>query len=192
MIRQKKVLRTALIIAVVTISAFGWMIADTVTRPLSVQLKVHIRICEQTDQGWKVVDEAGPAVLNFQASLLDLGSSKKVSSTFVWTTKTKNGRQYSVRLADAANIHYNPASGQFDGDLPFEVTLDGKTARVAGKLTSELISSPIGSLKGKRAQGTPGLSPTTVTLVSANNLLLPGQKPILLVCTEEYTLTPQR
>ena len=191
-IRKLSMRRIALVVLVVMVAAIGWLAADTATRPLDVQLRTHVRICQRAADGsWKLVDEAGPASLSFQASLWELSSSRRASSDFVWSTRTKNGHNYSVRLAEQANLGWNPASGQFDGDLPFEVTWDGKKARVAGRLTTESVPSPLGSLSGKRAAGVLGRGVITFTLVSSNDLRFPGEAPMKLVCTEEYRLTPK-
>jgi hypothetical protein len=188
----RKIKIGSVIVFLFLLGAFGWLVADTATKPLNVQLRAHIKICQKADDGsWKLIDEAGPANLNFQATVWDFASGKKAASDFVWSTKTKNGKPYSVRLAGQADLKWN-AGGQLDGDLPFEITLDGKTARVAGKLTTESMQTPIGMLRGKRASGIPGIDTSAFTFVSANDLQLPGEKPMKLVCTEEYRLVPKK
>jgi hypothetical protein len=174
------------------VCSLAWLTADTATRPLSVQLRTHIRFCQKTTAGtWQVIDEAGPVSLSFNANLLEIAGAQRAESDFVWRTRTQKGHAYSVRLSAPADIKFNLVTGQFEAKLPFEVTLDGRKANITADLTTESLASPIGNLNGKRAQGIPGRTPATVTLVSANNLQLPGQAPIILVCREEYRLSPR-
>jgi hypothetical protein len=188
---MKKWTKITLILFVLFVAAFGWIIADAVTRPQKVHLNAHIRICKQTANGsWEQIDEAGPGTLNFSASLSDLASVKKVNTDFVWRAKTKKGLDYNVRLAAPVDISYNPATGQLDGTFPFEITYDGKTARVSGRSTTESSNSPLGNIKGKRASGIFGVQHSDFTFVSTNDFQAPGGAPLKLVCEEEYSLTP--
>jgi len=172
--------------------SLAWLAADTASRPLSVQLRTHIKFCQKTPAGtWQVMDEAGPVNLSFNANLLEIAGAQRVDSDFVWNTQTQKGRAYSVRLSGAADIRFNPVTGQFEGKLPLELTLNGRKANITANLTTESIVGPIGALNGKRAQGVPGRTPTTVTFVSANNVQWPGQAPFILVCREEYRLSPR-
>ena len=104
--------------------------------------------------------------------------------------KTKKGLDYNVRLAAPVDISYNPATGQLDGTFPFEITYDGKTARVSGRSTTESSNSPLGNIKGKRASGIFGVQHSDFTFVSTNDFQAPGGAPLKLVCEEEYSLTP--
>jgi hypothetical protein len=192
-LNRRRMKLAALIATASVIAAVGGLVAHTVARPQAVDLKTHIRICQQTEKGaWEVIDEVGPATLNFEASLLELANGRKASSRFVWQTKTKKGRSYTARLLDQADVDFNPATRQFTADLKFEVTLDGKKATVPGKLTTESLSGPLGAMRGKRAQGLIGRDRTSFTLVSANLFQPAGEPmPLMLVCTEEYKLTPK-
>lgn len=191
---MNRILKTGILITAALTLVFGAIVADTVSKPLSISLRSHIEVCKKTDQGgWEVIDEVGPSQLQFQASLLELANAKKVSSDFTWSTRSKKGQQYSVRLLEPANVNYNPATGQLSGDLKFDITWGDKKVTVPARITTETLSSPVGSRSGKRANGILGVGATTMTLVSANDLLLPGESvPLKLVCTEEYTLTPRK
>ncbi len=181
-----------LVTFVLAIAGFGGLAAYTITRLQTVDLKTHIQICQKTENGaWEVIDEVGPANLSFEASLIELANGKKVSSQFVWQTKTKKGRSYSARLLEPAHIDFKPMTRQFSADLIFEVTLDNKKARVQGKLTTESHAGPRGVIKGQRAEGMFGQNRTSLTLVSANEFN-PGDEsePLMLVCRDEYTFTP--
>lgn len=193
--RQRRWSRPVWILGGVTalaVATGSFLVADTLTRPLDVRLRTHIEIYQRgQDGGWEMIDEVGPANRRFQATLLEMARGKEIGTDFVFRTKTKKGKDYSVRLLDPADVAFNPATGKFDADLVFEIGLDGKKARVEAKTTTEGRSTPVGSLRGKRAKGILGRSPTTVTLVSANELRLPGEAPMLLVCEEEYRMTPK-
>jgi hypothetical protein len=158
-----------------------------------VQLKTHIKICKQNEKGiWELIDEAGPSIVNFRANLTELSSGRRATTDFIWRTKTKKGLDYAVRLSGPANLSYNPVSGQLDGTFPFEITLNGKRALVNGRSTTESIGGPLGQSRGKRASGVLGLHQSEFTVVSVNDLQLPGEAPLKLVCLEEYRLVPQK
>src|SRR4030095_5902936 len=188
---MKRWAKISLILMVLFVATFGWIIADAVTRPQKVHLNSKIRICKQTGNGsWEQIDKTGPSSLNFSASLSDLASVKKVNTDFVWRAKTKKGIDYNVRLAAPVDISYNPATGQLDGTFPFEITYDGKTARVNGRSTTESLNSPLGNIKGKRASGIFGVQHSEFTFVSSNDFQVQGGPPLKLVTEEEYSLTP--
>jgi hypothetical protein len=188
---MKRRLRLLVLTAALAVGAVGLLVADTLTRPLDVQLKVRIDIYEEDGGTWKVVDEIGPANLRFDATLLEMASGGKVGTDFVFRTTTRKGRDYSVRLADPADVSFNPAIGRFEGDLVFEVTLGGKSARVVARPTTETRFGPAGPLRGRRAQGVLGRGPITFTVVSVNELDLDGEKPMILVTSEEYRMVPR-
>ncbi len=190
---MKKWIQRTLLTFFLFIVALGWIIADAVTRPQNVHLKAQIRISKQAPNGtWEQIDEVGPAVLSFSASLADLTSVKKVNTDFTWRAKSKNGSDYLVRLSAPADITYNPVSGQLDGTFPFEITYNGKTVQVNGKSTTESLNSPLGIIQGKRAKGVFGVQPSEFTFISSNDFQVPGGAALKLVCLEEYRLTPGR
>ncbi len=193
-IKRNHIKISVLVTFVLAIAGFGGLVAYTITRTLTVNLKTHIQICQKTENGaWDVIDEVGPAQMSFEASLLELADGKKVSSQFVWQTKTKKGRSYGVRLLEPANIDFNPMTGQFGAHLMFEVTLDDRKAKVPGKLTTESHPGPRGTMKGQRARGLFGQNRTTMTLVSANEFKSGDEsEPLMLVCRDEYTFTPKK
>ncbi|MFQ5605865.1 MAG: hypothetical protein ACE5HS_21555 [bacterium] len=179
---------------VIVIIAFGLVVASTVTKPLDISLRAHIKICKKTEKGkWEVIDEVGPENLNFSATLLELARDSKLSSSYVWNTKTKKGRTYRVRLLEQAKVDFNPVNGRLGSDLRFEVTIGDKKAIVPAKLTTDSMPGPLGNLRGKRAKGILGRDTSTMTLVSANKFQPTGEKdPLILVCTEEYTFSPKK
>jgi hypothetical protein len=191
--KRSTLLRCLAIAGVILITTVGWVVADTLTRPLDVQLLAHIDVYGQDEKGvWVRVDEIGPANLRFDANLVELARGKKIGSGFEFRTRSREGKDYSVRLADDADVTINPASGRFDADLAFEVTYGGKTARVVARPTTETRFGPGGAaLRGQRARGVLGHGPSTFTLVSVNELALDDEAPLFLVSQERYTMTPR-
>ncbi len=80
---RRRILIGTLITGIVSLSAFGWIVAHMVTRPLDVELHAHVQICQKSAKGqWEVIDEAGPENLKFSANLLELATGKKVGTDF--------------------------------------------------------------------------------------------------------------
>lgn len=191
--RRGALARSLAIGAAILVVAAGWAIADTLTRPLDVRLRTRIDVYREDEKGaWTLVDRIGPADLRFDANLVEMARGRKIGSAYEFRTKSREGKEYGVRLADDADVSFNPATGRFDGDLVFEVTYDGKSARVVARPTTETRFGPGGvSLRGRRAKGALGRGPTTFSLVSVNELDLEGEPPMFLVTEEDYRMTPR-
>lgn len=187
---SRLVVRAGAVAAVTAVAGVGLLIAETATRQQEVELTTHIEICEQTENGWEVVDEVGPSKVRFQASLLELASGTGGETAYVFRTTSKKGLPYSARLLEPAKLDVNPMSGRMTGALVLEVSYGEDTARVPARLTTETAQGPLGSRRGSAVRGALGLEPTTMTLVSANPFPRPGGRPLTLVCTEEYRITP--
>ena len=57
----RKMKNRFLIATLILFVAFGLLVANTVTKPLDVSLRIHIKICQKTEKGkWEVIDEVGP------------------------------------------------------------------------------------------------------------------------------------
>lgn len=175
-----------------SITAFGLVVARTATRPLGVTLKSHIQICKKNGDKWVVIDEVGPASMTFKASLLEMAKGGQMSTGFTWNTKTKKGKPYSVKLLGGARTKFGALNGKFEAELTYQITYDGKSARVPASLSTESGTSPMGKpMAGKRASGILGKSKTSFTLVSTNKFQPAGGKEhLLLVCREEYSMAP--
>jgi len=182
-----------LIAAIIVFVAFGLLFARTVTRPLDVELRIHIKICQKTEKGkWEVIDEVGPKNFNFRASLLELVKERKVSTDVVIAATSKKGKPYKARLLGPAKIDYNPVTGRIQGEMIYEITYGKKTTRVPGKFTTDTQPSPAGDLRGQRAKGILGIERTTVKVVSALTFTSGDSPPLMLLSTEEYKLTPKK
>ncbi len=184
-------LRRVLIAAsIVAVAGVGLLVAATATRQQQVELTTHIEICEQGESGWQVIDEVGPLTVRFQASLLELASGRTVESNYVFKTTSKKGLPYSARLLGPGKLDLHPMSGRMVGNLVLEVSYGEETARVPARLTTESTSGPLGTRRGRAAEGTLGLERTSMTMVSANTFARKGARPLTLICTETYSLTP--
>lgn len=185
-------LRFVGIAAVALVLAGGLVIADTLNRPLDVQLRTTIEIYRESGEGeWKRIDVVGPTNARFDASLLEMARGQKIGSGFVLQARSKEGKEYSARLAEDADVDFNPATGRLGADIVFEVGYDGKSARVIAQPTTESRFGPEGQKRGRRAEGVLGRGPTTFTLVSVNELQLDGEEPMILVTQEEYRMLPK-
>src|SRR5262245_55040922 len=118
-----RTLKIAALVVVGALFVFGAIVADAVRKPMDVALKCHIQVCKKGPGGtWQVIDELGPANMNFQASLLDMANGKQLNTDFKWVTKSKNGIEYSAKLMQPANISFNPVTGLLEGDVKFDCT----------------------------------------------------------------------
>ncbi|HUP20917.1 MAG TPA: hypothetical protein VM778_13345 [Gemmatimonadota bacterium] len=174
------------------ISAAGILVADTLTRSLDVEFQTHIEIYRSDDGRWERVDEVGPTDLRFEANLLEIARGTKIGTSYVFEARTAAGKDYSVRLADDADVDFNPVSRRVDVDLVFEVTYDGRTARVVAQPTTESRFGPGGALQGRRGDGVLSRGPAGFTLVSVNEFAPEGVEPMTLVSRETYRLVPRR
>jgi hypothetical protein len=182
----------ALIAGITFITEIGIALATTVTRPLDVQLRTQVKIMEQNPQGkWIPVDQIAPTNVRFEASLLEMVSGDAISTGFTLQTTTKKGKPFKARLLGKAIIDFNPVTGQLDGQMTYEVEYDGHVSRVPAAITTESRDTPDGKLRGVRADNLFGKKPTKATVVSANRMTLPGGRNLLLVCTENYKVTPK-
>ena len=122
---------------------------------------------------------------------LEMVSGDAISTGFTLQTTTKKGKPFKARLLGKAIIDFNPVTGQLDGQMTYEVEYDGHVSRVPGAITTESRDTPDGKLRGVRADNLFGKKPTKATVVSANRMTLPGGRNLLLVCTENYKVTPK-
>jgi hypothetical protein len=185
-------LHVSIVAALVLLVGVGVGLANKATKPMHVMVKSQIKILEKGPDGkFTQVDELTTTTSKFDASLLELATGESIDSTFTMEAKTKKGRHYTAKLARPVMVSFNAATGQVDADILFDISLDGKSAQVVSKSTTESHESPNGSLKGKRARGILGKGPMTVDLVSANRLELAGEPEMLLVVSTEYKLVPR-
>lgn len=140
-----KIKSRLLIATVILFVAFGLLVAKTVTRPLDVELRIYIKICQKTGKGkWEVIDEVGPENFNFRASLLELVKERKVSTDVVIAATSKKGKLYKARLLGPAKIDYNPVTGRIQGEMMYEITYGKKTTRSTRKIYHRRPAQPGG------------------------------------------------
>jgi len=170
----------------------GAGLAKRASQPMKIMARSHIQILQKQANGRFVqVDEVRGATSQVEASLLQLASGGIIDTALTLQAKTKKGRAYTAKLARPATVRFNPATGQLDADVLLEVSLDGRSATVVSKSTTESRRSPKGTLRGRRARGLLGTGPMTVNLVASNRFKPAGQPEMLLIVKEEYTLTPR-
>jgi len=183
-----------LLVAIAIVTKAGLVFAAAVTRPMEVEVRTHIKILKKNPKGkWVRVDEVGPTNARFNASLLEMANGKNITSGFVFRTTSKKGKPYSARLLDKAEVNLNPVTGQLNAKLTYEVKYDGMTARVPAQITTESRSTPSGRMNGARVKGLLGKNKTSMTVVSANTMSIPGSSnTFLLVCKEQYKMKPKK
>jgi hypothetical protein len=180
--------------AILVAAMFGIANGHAATKPLQVKLKAHVQLFRQNADGsWETPDEAGPADLTFNANLIETGGGGfQISTAFVWRTRTKKGKPYSVRLLAPAEARYNPGNGTLTADARYEIIYDRKRSNVSSKPTTEFLSGPAGGLKGERVKGKIGTGTALVKLVSVNEFRpVDNSPPLILVCRDEYEFVPK-
>ncbi len=216
--RTKMTLRFGALGMTAILCSLGWMVSNTLNKPMNVTLRTHIQICKQVKGTWQVIDEVGPETVTFQASLNDLAQGQgrgsqeaggrrsqdlnpaertpssqsrknSVQTSFTYRTTTKKGIPYEVRLSKPGSIDFNPITGEFTTNLSYDIKYGGKRAIVNGKQTTESVAAPIGAKRGRRASGILTKNATTATLVASNTMRVGGEE-LRLVCQEEYRITP--
>ena len=98
---RRKIKNRFLIATIILFVAFGLLVAKTATRPLDVELRIHIKICKKAEKGkWQVIDEVGPKNVNFRASLLELVKERKVSTDVVVAATSKRANPTKPDCSD--------------------------------------------------------------------------------------------
>lgn len=149
---SRRGLKLSLLAVLTMFVAFGALAASAVFKQRDATVDLKVRLCKKGSDGkWAVIDEANGAV-SFSASVADVASGKEVGTSHVWNVRSQKGRQLSIRLQRAGKVNLNVTSGLLALDLPFEVSVDGKKTSFNTKLSTEQITTPIGSLSGKKAE----------------------------------------
>lgn len=180
-------------VLVLVLAIFGIANGTAATKIITVNLKTHVQICRQKNaSNWEVIDETGPADLTFEASLSEISTGFRISTAFVWRTRSKKGKPYSARFLAPVELRYDHGNGVLKADMRQEVVYDRKRANVLSTPTTELLSSPSGGLKGERVRGKLGTTPASVTLVSVCEFRpIDNSPPLILVCRDEYKFMPK-
>ena len=151
--------------------ALGLVVANTLTKQREFKGSVLIEVHKKGDDGrWEIIDRLNAQSLQFTASVADLAQGKQVTSNHVWEGQTAQGRRLSVRLARPGSAQFDLATGKLDIDVVFSFSLDGEATNLPVKLTTESISTPSGSINGRRAQINRESHTATLALVGLGKL----------------------
>lgn len=144
--------RKLMAVVLITLAAFGVLIADTVTKQRDFDGQIKLSICGSDGKGGWVVKDTVTTNLRFGFTVADLASGKTIKSDFVWSGRTAKGASFRVRLLSQGQASFNPANGAIEERLPLEVEVNGKKESFQIPLSTEQVKTAIGSLSGKRAQ----------------------------------------
>lgn len=151
--------------------ALGLVIANTLTQRRDFKGSVLIEVHKKGDDGrWEIIDRLNAQSLQFTASVADLAHGKHVTSDHVWEGQTEHGRRLSVRLARPGSAQFDLATGKLEIDVAFSFSLNGEVTNLPVKLTTESISTPGGSISGRRAQIIRESHTATLALVGLGKL----------------------
>lgn len=162
---------TLLAVAVCLALALGLVIADTLTKRRDFKGNVLIEVHKKGDDGrWKIIDQVKVSSIQFTASVADLARGKQVAVNHVWEGQTEQGRRLSVRLARPGSAQFEVATGKLEIDVVFGFGLDGEVTNLPVSLTTESVSTPDGSINGRRAQINRESRTATLELVGLGKL----------------------
>lgn len=151
--------------------ALGLVIANTLTKRRDFKGSVLIEVHKKGGDGrWEIIDRLKAPSLQFTASVADLAQGKQVTSNNVYEGQTEKGRRLSVRLAQPGSAHVDLATGKLEIDVVFSFGLEGEVTNLPVKLTTESISTPAGSINGRRAQINRESHTATLELVGLGKL----------------------
>jgi hypothetical protein len=91
------------------------------------------------------------AQLNFEISLTDAASSKVLDLHPNWNGTSEKGCQGSVGWEHATDLHWDVKSGKLDLITPYVLKLNGHEIHIPISCSTESITTPIGTFKGRRA-----------------------------------------
>lgn len=138
----------------------GWT-AYQATAERSFDGKITVLLDRQLPGGkWELVDRFESSAVSFRASLLDAARGKQVRTSFKLSGKTREGRPFSLRLAQPGTVERDLATGSVVLRLPIEWEVDGRRIQRPMELrTDGTIQTPEGSFTGRRLSVQNGSSP---------------------------------
>ncbi|MFN0109722.1 MAG: hypothetical protein ACKVZH_12785 [Blastocatellia bacterium] len=178
--------RKLIAVALITLTAFSAIVANSLVKERDASTNIEIQLCQKGENGqWNIIDKAKGSA-NFVASVADLASGKELTSPVNWNITSEKGRRISVKMLRAAKVNLNPTTGLMELEVPLDVTVNGniKTS-FTSKLTTQSLSTPVGQLVGKRADINVNAKTLSAGLVGFNSvkqrdfiqgLLAPGAK----------------
>jgi hypothetical protein len=149
---SKRVIERAIICSLILLTAFGAIIADTLTKQREANGEVVLELCKKGANGqWTVIDRA-KGTITASASVLDVARGKEFKSNLKWDTSSEQGRQISVKQAGLGKATVDIDRGEVTTEIPFNVSVGGQRLSITAKLTNQSTSSPIGTLTGKKLE----------------------------------------
>ncbi|MDQ3666626.1 MAG: hypothetical protein M3410_08625 [Acidobacteriota bacterium] len=162
---------SVLAISVFLTLALSLVIANTLTKRRDFKGSVDIEVHKKGDDGrWEIIDRVKVSSIQFTASVADLARGKQVTVNHVWEGQTEQGRRLSVRLARPGSAQFELATGKLEIDVVFSFGLDGEVTNLPVNLTTESVSTPDGSINGRRAQINRESRTATLELVGLGKL----------------------
>jgi hypothetical protein len=144
--------KVGLLIFIFALLAFGALLTHTATEKRQAVGESSLTLCQSDGHGgWKVIDRV-QAHLNFEISLTDAASSKVLDLHPNWNGTSERGCQGSVGWERATDLHWDVKSGKLDLITPYVLKLNGHEIRIPISCSTESITTPIGTFKGRRAE----------------------------------------
>jgi hypothetical protein len=114
--------------------------------------QVTIQICERDSAGkWQVVDQVLVPQLRFTGNVTESPGGNQFTSAFVLNARTKNGKDFAMRVTRPGSAETNLQVGSSTFDFPVEITIAGQKANAVFKMTTESTQGPNGTINGRRA-----------------------------------------
>jgi hypothetical protein len=107
--------------------------------------------CKKGGDGrWEVFDKWTPD-LTFKASVTDIAGRQEFTSDGTWSGESEKGHRISFRLSGTGKAKVSLTEGTVEVEVPFAITIDGKSLNESFKATSETTDGATGPISGKRA-----------------------------------------
>lgn len=149
----KPMLKSVALAALVMVLTLGVLVAHSLTKKRTFTGDIQFEVCLKKGSAYQVIDKLKLTRVSFDVSVAELASGKEVTTPITWECPpTEQGHKVSTRLSRPASAKFDPAQGSLQLEVPFALTIDGQRADCLVKFTTESLTTPTGSLTGKRAQ----------------------------------------
>lgn len=140
--------KVGLLTFIFALLAFGALLARTATEKRQAVGQSSLDLCQSDGHGgWKVIDRVR-APLSFEISLTD---AKVLDLHPDWKGTSEKGCHGSVGWEHATDLHWDLKSGKLELITPYVLKLNGHEVHIPIDCTTESITTPIGTFKGRRA-----------------------------------------
>lgn len=129
--------------------AFGALLVNRATEKRRAVGQSILELCQSDGHGgWKVIDRV-QSPLSFEISLTD---AKVLDLHPNWNGTSEKGCQGSIGWEHATDLDWNLRSGKLELITPYVLKLNGHEIRIPISCTTESITTPIGTFKGRRVE----------------------------------------